>query len=185
MLALVVGNERYNRLQQLINPVNDGKAMAVKLRAKGARVFEGYDCTIEEMNEVKQKLLDAVRPGDIVIIFFAGHGVEYENANRLMAIGTSEKIDFRRDSWDLHVLLIHIKRKCASFALALLDCCRHFEYASGTRVRGGERPLHDFKSEMDSITAFACMPNHSALDGDVDGHGRSALDPTFLCMNEM
>ena len=185
MLALVVGNQNYKNLSRLKNPINDGKAMAAKLRARGAIVFEGYDCTIDKMNEVQRQLLHAVRPGDIVIIFFAGHGVEYQNANRLMAIGTSEETDFNKDSWNVHLLLIALKKKDAAFALVALDSCRDFVYASATRSCRGARSLHDFQTEMDSIIAFACMPNHPALDGDGDGHGRYALYPTFLRMNEM
>ena len=198
MLALVIGNANYKTLQQLDNPINDAKAMAAKFRARGAIVFEGYDCTIDEMDEVKEKLLHAVRPGDFVIIFFAGHGVEFENANRLMAIGTSENVDYKRDSWNVHRLLNALKRMLAAFALLLLDCCREFRYALAkatrgihggsalaTRSRGGERPLHDFQSDMESMVAFACEANHPAFDSDGGGHGPYALDPTCLRMNEM
>ena len=50
----------------------------------------GFDCTLlqnptmEEFLTALEEFISKIRPGDVVMFFFAGHGVEWKNANRMM-----------------------------------------------------------------------------------------------------
>jgi hypothetical protein len=47
------------------------------MRAKGAQVFTIYDCTKAELEKIMIAFFASIRPGDAVVIYFAGHGCEY------------------------------------------------------------------------------------------------------------
>ena len=87
----------------LKNAVNDAKAVKEALELKGVEVFDVYDCSITQLKAKTDEFVDAVQEGDTAIVFFAGKGVEYDNATRLMAI--SEDKHCRKDAVNLLSLL--------------------------------------------------------------------------------
>ena len=89
----------------LKNAVNDAKAVKKALEAKDVKVFDIYDCNIIALNEKTNEFLDYLQKGDAAIVYFAGHGVEYNNALRLMATWESAKPDYKQDSLNVLVLL--------------------------------------------------------------------------------
>ena len=100
------------------NAIKDARAVAKALRSKGVHVVDVYDCTISMLNAVVKQFVASVQPGDAVIIYFAGHGCEYNNINRLLAISESAEPNVKEDS--LNVLLL-IDR----FAISTHACHRH------------------------------------------------------------
>ena len=101
---LVIGVNKYKHHRPLDNAVRDATAISEKFRAKGAQVFAAYDCTKAELEEVMSAFFASIQPGDAVLIYFAGHGCEYNNANRLMLISESEEPMIREDSLNVLVL---------------------------------------------------------------------------------
>ena len=87
------------------NAVNSAKAVRQALESKGARVFYVEDCDKDELCSVLKKFVAAVQENDAVFIFFAGHGCEYHNANRLMTISKSAALNLKKDSLSIHLLL--------------------------------------------------------------------------------
>merc|ERR1711939_430103 len=94
------------------------------LQKEGVKVVYAEDSTITKLKEAKDEFLSGIKKGDVVIIFFAGHGFEFNNVNRLMAISEHDKTDFRRDSLNLLYLLMQVQEKGARISVAMLDCCR-------------------------------------------------------------
>ena len=85
--------------------MNDAKAFKAMLESKGVEVFDVYDCNIAELNAKVDEYVDAIQKGDAAIVFGACHGVEYNNALRLIAISPSGKPDLKTDALNLLVLL--------------------------------------------------------------------------------
>ena len=96
----------------LKNAVNDAKAVAAALEAQGVKVFAIYDCNITELNAIVQEYVNALQEGDAAIVFFAGHGAEYNNANRLVAIPQSGEPDLVKEALNLLVLLDRLATSC-------------------------------------------------------------------------
>ena len=103
--ALVIGIDNYKGVPKLDKAVNDARAFKELIEQKGVRVFYITNCTIKELNEIKDKFLSMIRKGDVVLVFFAGHGVTFDNHNRLLAITESEKTDYENDSLSLQALI--------------------------------------------------------------------------------
>ena len=102
--ALVVGINAYPGAP-LDNAVNDAKAMKALLESKDVEVFDIYDCNITDLTAKTDEFVDALQEGDAAMVFFAGHGVEYNNTNRLVAITQSGVADLRNEALNALVLL--------------------------------------------------------------------------------
>ena len=116
--ALVFGIDKYkNDLIPLDNAVNDARAIKRLLEEKHVKVFYDENCTVKIMNQVIEDLLLWIRPGDVVVVFFSGHGVTYKNAVRLVAISEFDETDYKRDSINFVLL---IQRSVASHCVLCL-----------------------------------------------------------------
>ena len=88
----------------LENAVNDAKAVKKALEAKDVKVFDIYDCNTIELKAKMNEFVGFLQKGDAAIVYFAGHGVEYNNALRLMATWESGKRDYNKDSVNVRSL---------------------------------------------------------------------------------
>ena len=79
--------------------------MKRKLREEGVKIFYVENCSMAKLKTVLKEFLSYVKRGDAAIIFFAGHGCEYQNSPRLLTITESKKHSLRNDSLNLYVLL--------------------------------------------------------------------------------
>ena len=101
----MIGINAYRYSNALKNAVNDAKAVKKALEARDVKVFDIYDCNIVALKEKVNEFMGFLQEGDAAIVYFAGHGVEYNNARRLMAICESAKPDYKEDSLNVLVLL--------------------------------------------------------------------------------
>ena len=109
---MVIGINAYGYKDTLRNSVNDAKAVKKALEAKGVIVFDIYDCDIIALKAKMGEFVVFLQKGDAAIVFFAGHGVEYNNAHRLMATWDSTKPDYEKDSLNVLVLLQRLAASC-------------------------------------------------------------------------
>merc|ERR1712176_1348167 len=91
VLALVVGIDNYENLSKLDGAVNDARAVKNALESKGVGVFFIENCNITELKEIERKFLRMIEAGDVVLVYFAGHGCRWNNYDRIIAI--SERSD--------------------------------------------------------------------------------------------
>src|SRR3954470_17693274 len=85
-LALVVGNDAYQNVEPLRKAVNDARAMAATLRRLGFTVVSGENLQRRDFVRSVAELEARIKPGDIVFIFYAGHGVEIKGATFLLPV---------------------------------------------------------------------------------------------------
>ncbi|OYU88755.1 MAG: hypothetical protein CFE45_24385, partial [Burkholderiales bacterium PBB5] len=83
--ALVIGNAAYNE-GPLRNPVNDARAMDQKLADLGFNVTKVENLRRQQIGRTVKGFLDALKPGDEVVFFYAGHGVQVKGVNYLPAV---------------------------------------------------------------------------------------------------
>ena len=108
-----------------------------------------------------------VRPGDEVVVFYAGHGVQVAGVNYLPAVDADirSEEDVPLNSLNLNTLLDRLDEAKAGIKLVFLDACRNNPYArsfrSGTRglARMGAAP-------SGTLLHFATRPGSVAADGD-------------------
>lgn len=80
-LALVIGISKYESGNTLTNPKNDAYDMASKLKSIGFILHENepkLDLTCEEMELILVKFKHSINEGDMIVFYFAGHGLQWE-----------------------------------------------------------------------------------------------------------
>jgi len=189
--AFVVGVSKYEYLVKLNNAVNDARAMVEYLQRHVENkedVVYVYDCQSFELHAAFKKFVSLCRPGDFVIIFFAGHGCAFKNHQCLLARGltTQEKFALNKgkkqlileSSLQVDKMLAKLRMKDVNKHLVLLDCCREF------RVADLPRALEETMEEKDkapfnihlgegTVIGYATAPGDRASDGNKgkSGHG--------------
>jgi hypothetical protein len=132
-VGLVIGNDAYANLpqdRQLKKAINDAKAMRDTLeRDLGFRVFYGENADYRRMNALVAELETATEAGDIVFVFFSGHGVSVGAENYLMPSDVpkptvGEEARLAGNSFGADALTRRLQKKGARAIFAVLDACR-------------------------------------------------------------
>ncbi|CAF5014462.1 unnamed protein product [Rotaria socialis] len=78
-LALVIGIGDYENIQKLQNPQNDAKALSSLLqRIRFTTADQHLDQTRNQLKHVLVDFEDSIQSNDIVLFYFAGHGIQWE-----------------------------------------------------------------------------------------------------------
>ncbi|MDP1613800.1 MAG: SUMF1/EgtB/PvdO family nonheme iron enzyme [Sulfuritalea sp.] len=188
-LALVIGNDRYTKFPEKLHlhkAGNDATTMAAELSGAGAAGFEVINAAktrdldrAEMLNQV-ETLTQRIRPGDEVVVFFSGHGVQIGSGVYLLPAdfpySTSEKavINF---GVPLQSLMDDVRAAGARFALFIVDACREnpLRDGSGTKTVGLSRGLRGQQPPVGQMVMYAAGAEQQALDrlsrGDPDPNG--------------
>ena len=107
--------------------MNDAKAMKTALlKSKSVvEVFDIYDCDATKLNSKVDDFVNSLQEGDAALVFFACHGVEYNNAIRLLAIPQSGKPDLKTDALNLLVLLERLVTYNRSYTCEIIILCHN------------------------------------------------------------
>ena len=85
-LALLIGNNGYTSAPRLQNAVNDAADLGGKLIELGFTVNVVTDGTLAHVNTAISRHVSNLRPGDISLFFYAGHGVQSGGENYLIPV---------------------------------------------------------------------------------------------------
>ncbi|MEA2099218.1 MAG: caspase family protein, partial [Campylobacterota bacterium] len=77
-VALVIGNNNYNNLSNLKNPVNDARLMRSVLKKRGFDVTYKENATKKDMKILVKNFSYKLNRGGVGLYYFAGHGVNVE-----------------------------------------------------------------------------------------------------------
>ncbi|MDX8393576.1 MAG: caspase family protein, partial [Mariprofundales bacterium] len=90
-LALVIGNNDYEYINQLNTANADAKAMAKALENVGYDVELENDLNRDDMMAVIRNFKIRIQAGDEALFFYAGHGVSNGTSNYLLPIDIKSK----------------------------------------------------------------------------------------------
>jgi hypothetical protein len=170
-VALVIGNSKYQSVQQLPNPAKDANAVAQLLRdAHFDSVDVELNLGIVDFRRTLRKFEETVEQADIAVIYYAGHGFEINGTNYLIPVDAILAND--RDADDEAVPLDVVLSRSGNakkFRVIILDACRdnpfHLERRkSVTRSISGLGKI-DLSSTTDTLTAYAAKLGQTAEDG--------------------
>lgn len=165
-LALVIGNAAYQQ-SPLKNPVNDARAMDTKLRSLGFAVTKVENLKRDQIGRMLSGFVSRIQPGDEVVVFYAGHGLQVKGENYLPAVDAqiSTEDDVPLNSLNLRSVLERLDEAKAGVKLLLLDACRNNPYARSFRSASrGMARMQDAPSG--TLMHFATRPGSVANDGD-------------------
>lgn len=176
-VALIIGNSSYRSLSNLANPVADAAAMQVALQPLNFKLIVGQDLTLEEFREKIAEFRKAIaKRVDVALLFYAGHGVQYEDRNYLLPIDVEAKTKagLLSKSIPLDEILAEMSQR-AKASVTFLDACRDSPRLRSVE-RGDTRGWPDFgfrkglaeikgDPSSDYFVGFAAAPGKTASDG--------------------
>lgn len=164
--ALLIGAQQYQYAPRLNNPARDVEEMAKKLDSMGFSVSSSID---EAGAIVQTKLIrffDSLRPGDISLIYYSGHGYQKNGHNYLVPVDFHP--EQRPNALRMTRFLDAVDRRSPQLQVVILDACRTFETDGFRPETGG---LAELQGGTNSFIAMAAKPGMEALDGPPGSHG--------------
>ena len=169
-IALVIGNAAYP--QPLLNPVNDARAMAERLRRLGFEVVLRTDINAQQLQKASAEFSTQARGADIALVFYAGHGAQAGEANYVLPLGANmnalSAAAIAAQGVSVSSLAGDLQRTGARGAVLILDACRQ-EYTRGGAVvvPGGNAASHGFadtQAPRGVVIAYSAGPGALARD---------------------
>jgi len=164
-VALVIGNAAY-REAPLRNPVNDARAIALRLRELGFEVVLRENATRRQMGDALAEFTRLIKPGGVALIFYAGHGVQVRGRNYLIPVDMSlqTETDLRFQAVDVSTLTDELELAQSRVSFLVLDACRNNPFER--RLRGAGRGLAAVDAARGTLIAYATAPGSVAADGE-------------------
>ncbi len=170
-LALVIGNDAYESVSPLEKAVNDAVAVSKRLTEIGFSVTTATDIGRRAMSRAVVEFEKQVKPGDLVLFYYAGHGFAVSGQNFLLpvdipAAGSGEESMVRDEAFLADDLSERFQRAGATTIVLVLDACRNnpFEQA-GKRSLGGQAGLARMAPSEGVFVLFSAGIGQAALDG--------------------
>lgn len=167
--SLVIGIGDYNHFSSLDNCVNDATDIHSFL------VENGFDSTLIT-NATQKDLIasiaafkDSIAENTISVIFFAGHGLQDDKHNFLVAADSEVKstIDIKYNC--VHADDLFIAKAKTNLHLIILDACRNNPFNDGSRgVTVGLSKMH---APAGTLIAFSTSPNSASLERSGERNG--------------
>ncbi len=173
-IALVMGNSSYQYAPHLPNPGNDAEAMAAALQKLGFDVTKGIDLDRAETEMIIRQFSKALPGADVALLFYAGHGIQYQGVNYLIPVDAElkDETDLTFEATQLDLVMQLMERE-PRVSITFLDACRDNPFAQqlarsmgATRSSSIGRGLAIVDAVAGSFVAYATQPDNVALDGD-------------------
>ena len=170
-LALVIGESAYRAVPSLPNPANDARAMSKLLTDSGFEVTTAADLSQKELN---QKVGDftadiaAKGPDTVVLVFYAGHGLQIDGENYLVPVDVDPKreADIPLQAVRLNDVLNTLNSVPTRMRILLLDACRNNPFPALNQTVGRGLALVDTKTGAPgTFLSYSTSPGAEAEDG--------------------
>lgn len=191
-VALVIGQSRYDGLQELPNTVRDARAMDGLLGDLGFDVTRVLDADGEDLREAVAEFLEDATGSDLALVYYAGHGVEAAGQNFLVPTDASsgDPATLGASLLPAGDLIEQLSQR-TKVAIVLLDACRTSAFPPGQQVQfdGGAQPVavaqaglqiirgptvlnaaEPAATDIGTLIGFAASPGQPAMDGPEGGN---------------
>ena len=171
-IALVIGNAKYTHVGVLPNPINDAQALASMLRSIGLQtVTVKTDLNREQIITALRDFAKAADTADWAVVYYSGHGIEYNGVNYMVPIDAQLKVDRDIDleAVDIGKVLSAVDG-AKKLRLVLLDACRDNPFLGQMKrsiaTRSLSQGLARIEPEAGTLIVYAAKHGETALDGD-------------------
>lgn len=172
-VALVIGNSAYQNVPRLANPAHDAATIAAMLKKAG---FDSVDLRSDlkavEMRRALREFGSKTRDADVAVVYYAGHGIELDNANYLIPVDTllETDTDIYDETTPLDRVLVAVE-PARQLRLIILDACRDNPFSKNTKRTVASRAIGRGLAKVEptspnTIIAFAAKAGFTASDGD-------------------
>lgn len=186
--ALVIGVDGYENLESLQKARNDASAVSNALVDLGFDVLTLYDASRREINSAVSTLAGQIEPGDEVLFYFAGHGIEVDGRNYLLpsdvpVVNYGDESFLTGESIPAGRILETFQRRGARTTVMVLDACRNNPFSQdGKRSVGGARGLVRMEPPEGAFILYSAGAGQTALDrlSDDDNNPNSVFTRALL-----
>ena len=187
-LALVIGIDEYENIEDLRKAGNDARSVSAALSGLGFAVTELINPERLELRRSMATFSRQVSPGDEVVFYFAGHGIEVNGRNYLLPSDVPKVLPGEEDfvtgeSIAADLVLDLIQSRGAQVALMILDACRDNPFPTqGTRSVGASGGLSRMEPAEGAFVLFSAGSGQTALDrlSDDDPNPNSVFTRSLL-----
>ena len=172
-VALIIGNSTYANTPALKNPENDAKAFSEFLSRYGFVVTTVLNADRTAMSGAIDGFIKKLRQDEVALFFYAGHGMQFDQQNYLLAIDAQLKSEFDLDAEAVSLAAtVQAMERAAKVVLLFVDACRNNPLAdrlastAGADRAAGTRGLARVDpSGAGTVIAFSTQPGIVAQDG--------------------
>ncbi|MBI1354734.1 MAG: hypothetical protein GC160_10330 [Acidobacteria bacterium] len=170
-VALVVGNNDYQYAPKLRNAANDARDLSAALRDVGFEVETLIDADLRSIDEGINRLISRLRPGDVAMFHYSGHGIQVGGENFLIPVNFElrDEASVRYDAYSVSKLHDRLAGAGSKLNIVTLDACRNNGFQASRSTSGG---LALMNAAEGSFIAFATGPGMTADD---NRDGRNGL----------
>ena len=163
--ALIIGINEYDNAVKLTKAVNDAKSIADALQKLNFSFNLLIDSDIDTCDATIEKFISELDKYDVGIFYFAGHGVEIDGKNYLLAKNTpiENKAGVIRYSINLQEIVTKFHESRCNINIFIIDACRDNPYPD-TRASGTTN-LAPMFAPKGTIIAYSTSPGERAKDG--------------------
>ena len=138
--AFVVGNSNYRSIATLANPSRDALAVAEALERVGFEVMRVIDGDRQGLVDALANFAERSRGSDIVLFFYAGHGVQINGENYLLpvSIEVTETESVLEQSISISEVRERLSEADPGLTLVMLDSCRNNPFGPMAARSDGE-----------------------------------------------
>lgn len=165
--ALVIGNSAYRNVPVLDNPANDSRDICAALR----NLRFNTDCRVNlrtrrEIRQAVTEFTSRIKPHDVALFYFAGHGIEADSENYLIPTDAEIKSKAYLEDEAVRVNFIFDELAAARSRLSIiiLDACRNNPFQKVRAIAGTGLAIPT-NVPAGSIIIFPTSPGKTALDG--------------------
>jgi hypothetical protein len=187
-VALVIGNNAYEHVTPLNTAVNDARAIGAELKKLGFSVQVAENLTQRAMSRTLVEFENATGPGDVALVFFAGHGFAVKGSNYVLPVdvpnarqGQEELV--RDAAFEADRISDRLRERGAGTVVLVLDACRDNPFAApGTRAAASTRGLARMDPSDGVFVLFSAGQRQAALDrlSDKDPDPNSVFTRAFV-----
>lgn len=168
-VALIIANGTYQGAPSLPNPVADGRLLAQSLKASGFQkitLLEDQDRV--GMERALRAFADEAERADVAMIYYAGHGIEYNGENYLIPVDAKLATDRDLEIEAVKLsTLVHMAEGARRLRIIILDACRTPPSGMARRAssRSMGRGLAPVEPQGDSLVVYSAKAGTTAADG--------------------
>lgn len=171
--ALVIGNDSYPG-NALHNARNDARSVADGLKLDDFQTTLALDVDRKSMMSAIDHFAEDTGPGDIVVLYYAGHGLQVAGENYLVPTDfvVTTPGDVKSQGVALSSLLDLLTTHGVTTQIVILDACRDNPFLGSRSMGGGWASMG---TSAGTFLAFGTSPGSTASDDPDQPHGLFTL----------
>lgn len=169
--ALVVGNADYKFAPPLSNSGNDSRDICASLKKLGYQATCAVDVkTRGAFRDLVSNFVQSVKKGDVILFYFAGHGIEMDGENYLVPTAAEfrSRGAFEDQAVRVNYILDELAGTGSRLSVIILDACRDNPFGAKSRSAVGRGLAVPDRAPAGSVIIFPTSPGKAAQDGAGD-----------------